>query len=137
MDISKTCRKKENLGKEEKIQICRKIFRWKKRYLKSREGARIFRKSGQYLWVFGGSWAHAKPKYGEQGHWSRIHLLPEGIEYWAGYKWMPGPSQTFTKPEEMAKWLSCKYLKEFWEEIKTRRIYEYIREIEKEDEEED
>lgn len=110
-----------------KMENCNKIFAWKKEFLKSEEGERVFKKSGKNLWVFIGNWGHEVPRYGGNGCWARLYFNQRAIEYWAGYKWVGGgPRFNFTKPGEMAKKLSYDYIQKFLTEIETGKVFKTI-----------
>jgi hypothetical protein len=116
---------------EEKREICKALFSWKEEFLRTDEGAKMFKRAGKHLWVFNGRWAHELPRYGGHGCWSRIYFNPKNIEYWPGYKWMPYQRMYFATPEEMAKALDYTYLKEFLTAIETGKIFKYILEFNK------
>mgnify|MGYP001602099535 CR=1 FL=1 len=110
---------KQHKGREtklypEKLELCKKIFTWRKEFLATPEGAALFKKTCSDLWIAGGNWGYTIPQFGGAGCWSRIYLNKKGIYYWEGYKWMGGgASFTFTNPEEMTK-LHYDYLNKIW-----------------------
>ena len=111
--------------RNERIEICKKIFAWKKEFLNTKEGARIFKQSDKHLWVFSGTWAHEPRECGYEC-WARIYFNSGNIEYTAGYKWMnTGPNYIFAKPEEMAK-LNYNFLKKVLTEIENKKIFKSI-----------
>ena len=119
----KKVKKFEKSKEKQKIEICKKIFTWKEEFLKSETGASFFSNNGKRIWVYGGNWAHGLKRYGF-GCWSRIYFNDKTIEYVKGYKWMgSGTMYKFKKPEEMAKKLHYKYLKDFLGEIESEKIF--------------
>ncbi|MFH1682755.1 MAG: hypothetical protein ABIA37_03075 [Candidatus Woesearchaeota archaeon] len=123
----KKFREKEFLKINEKIEICKKIFSWREEFLKTKEGMTLFNRSGKELWVFSGTWANQRKRY---GCWSRIYFTDKAIDYWQGYKWMGGGKVfTFSKPELMAEKLDYVYLKEFLKEVEDKSIFKSILEF--------
>jgi len=119
----KKVKKFERSKEKQKIEICKKIFTWKEEFLKTKQGLSFFSNNSERIWVYGGNWAHGSRRYGF-GCWSRIYFNSSNIEYVRGYKWMgSGTMYNFKKPEEMAKKLHYKYLKDFLEEIKNKKVF--------------
>jgi hypothetical protein len=116
--------KREDALLEQKVGISSDIFAWKDDFLRSEEGAEIFRRSGENLWVFGGGWAHVPHLGSSYGRWSRIYFTASSIVYNKGYKWMSWDRfLEFQNPGVMAEKLGYQYLKDFLEEIRTEKVY--------------
>src|SRR3989344_5775396 len=109
--------KKEDKNLDAKIEICRKVFSFRKKFLETPEGKMLFKKSGSDLWVFAGNWGHKLHDKGDEAAQSRIYFTSNGISYSASWKWMGSlASFSFKEPEEMARNLSLDYLKEMLNE---------------------
>ena len=119
----------EKRKEKSEIEICKKIFDWKDEFLRTEEGIKLINQSDGELWVFNGTWAITSklPRYEGSACWSRIYFTQKTINYHQGYKWMPtGPNLTFSEPEEMARKIDYKYLKEFLQEIESGKIFDTI-----------
>ena len=115
---------KETEKKEDKLEICKKIFSWREEFLKTKEGKKLYERSGRNLWMFNSS-KHGHQQEDVKGRWSRLYLVPKGVSYWPGYKWMPQESRKYETAEEMSK-LRYDYLKDVWDEIEKGEVYEEI-----------
>jgi len=118
---------KEKSKETVKIVICKEIFAWRNDFLRTAEGAKVFKKQDRCLLITILNWGHCLHDKNDHAAWSRIYFDEGGILYRAGWKWMPtGPNLLFTKPEEMAKMIDYNYLKNFLLKIKSGKIYKDI-----------
>lgn len=127
--------KNQEYGRFEKMHLAEKqeiyhfINKWGETFSKSATFQKLlelkpFQKDN--IEIFGSGWAHKLPRHDGYGCWSFVTLNENGfLEYNAGYKWM-GVSESFSIDEESIERLNLQYLRDLYDSIKSKKVYEYI-----------
>lgn len=118
----------ENLLKEKKLPIAKKIFAWVSDFA----ATDIYKKmiaviSSGEVHIYGGGWGHEVPHNEGFGIWSRLSVRPNGtLCYFAGFKSAGGKQIEFATPEQLADGLNHIYLSRLLNKIETEEVYGII-----------
>lgn len=134
-------KEKENLKKEKetedkkidsKVELLTYILKWAKDFSSKKEFKKALKIiDDDSIIIFYSGWAEIGSNKEDVGCWSRVYLYNNGnLEYKDGYKWM-GFRKSFYLNKSVINKIRYSYLKEFFDEIISKKIYKTIkREIE-------